>query len=142
MQPQVNYPEKIVELYSRFYLAKSKFQPSARGAIKPFCLATQIIVNADPSLEGRGLVNAIAGRLAKLMQQCHSGTAEGYYVILDASQERQAILEFAEYLVYELFEKAFNGDRARLQGRQLGYLEDACEFIYRTRQDEKAKCLN
>lgn len=141
---EINHPRRLVELYRKFYRAEFKpnSRASARGATKPFHLASQIIVNTDSTLKGQPLIDAIAARIMKLMQQCHGNTAEGYWVIADPSLERQAIIDFAEYLVVNVFEQSFNGDRARLQGRQLGYLEDACEFVYRLEQDKEKALLS
>ena len=50
-------------------------------------------------------------------------------------EERQAVLDFAQYFVVEVFQKSFTSDRARLAGRQLNLIRDTCEFLYRLEND-------
>ena len=142
---QVNHAQELVNRYRAFYLAQRKpgGRISTEGAIKPLKLATQILINSDSSLRGQMLQQSIAARLMKLMQQIHgSGGAQGRWVIASKQEEMQAIEEFSRYLVVEVFEKAFNGDLARLAGRQMGYLEDTCEFLYRRAEDTKSENLH
>lgn len=130
----MGHPERLVELYRVFYKADKDYQPSARKCIQPLYEANEIICRSDSSHTPVVLRYAIAGRVNKLMQQIHSNTALGRWVLQGAA-ERQAILEFADYLINEVFYGSFNGDLGRFAGKQRGYLEDACEFIYRTMQD-------
>jgi hypothetical protein len=46
---------------------------------------------------------------------------------------------FSRGSVKEVFYESFNGDIGRFAGKQRGYLEDACEFIYRIMQDAENK---
>lgn len=137
----VNHPQKLVELYRAFYRADSYYRPSSRKSIQPIYEANEIICRADSALRNPGmLIDAIAGRLAKLMQQIHaSGQALGHWVIPEKDKERLAILEFAQYLVNEVFYGSFNGDVGRFMGKQRGYIEDTCEFLYRIAQDKENK---
>lgn len=137
---QENYAQGLVDRYRAFYRAQRKLggHISTEGAIKPLKLATQILINSDSSLRGQMLQQSIAARLMKLMQQIHgSGGAQGRWVISQESKEIEAIEEFSRYLVVEVFEKGFNSDLARLSGKQLGYLEDTCEFLYRRQEDAR-----
>jgi CRISPR-associated protein Csc3 len=52
-------------------------------------------------------------------------------------EEREAVLDFAQYFVVEVFEKSFAGDRARLAGRQINLIRDTCEFLYRLEMIKK-----
>lgn len=134
----INHPQKLVELYRRFYRADKKYNPSVNATIKPFQLASQVLLNADTSMRGETLILVIAAKIHKLMNQIHQGhLAQGRWMISDLEQERQAILDFARYFIVEVFEKSFNGDLARLAGKQLGFLEDTCELLYRLEQDKE-----
>lgn len=136
----VNHPQKLVELYRAFYRADKKHNPSARKTVQPVYDACEIICKFDSSVRSpEALVNAIAGEMNRLMRQVHASTALGYWVIPSPEQERIAILEFAQYLVNEVFYGSFGGDVARFMGRQRGYLENSCEFLYRLAQDEENK---
>lgn len=137
---QENYAQGLVNRYRAFYRAQRKpnGRISTEGAIKPLKLATQILINSDSSLRGQMLQQSIAARLMKLMQLLHgTGGAQGQWVITQESGEIEAIEEFSRYLIVEVFEKGFNSDLARLSGRQMGYLEDTCEFLYRRQEDVK-----
>lgn len=135
----MNHPQKIVDLYRAFYRAESNYRPSARKCVQPLYDACEIICRSDPALRSpEMLIDMIAGHTAKLMQQIHAGHgALGKWVISDLAQERQAILQFATYLVKDVFYGSFNGDLGRFSGKQRGYLEDTCEFLYRTAQDSE-----
>lgn len=132
----MKHPEKLVELYTKFYKADKDYQPSARKCIQPLYEANEIICRSQSTRTPETLRDEIAGRIAKLMQQIHSSTALGRYVLQGAG-ERQAILEFSSYLVNDVFYGTFNGDLGRFAGKQRGYLEDACEFLYRLKQDKE-----
>ena len=132
----MGHPERLVELYRTFYKADKNYNPSARKCIQPLYEANEIICASDSTRSADYLIDAIAGRIAKLMQQVHGNTALGRW-ILQGAEERQAILEFATYLVNEVFYGAFGGDLGRFAGKQRGYLEDACEFLYRLKQDQE-----
>jgi CRISPR-associated protein Csc3 len=61
---------------------------------------------------------------------------------LTVEQERQAIYEFAQFFVKDLFREAFKGDRARLAGTQLNLIRDTCDYLYRLTDDEERKSQN
>ena len=138
----MNHPQKLVELYRRFYRAphlykKTSYGLSARKAIQPLFEALDVICRVDSnSRDPDTLVQIICGKVASLMKRIRGGAALGFWVIPDIIGEHQAIQEFAEYVVVEVFYKAFGGDVGRLAGRQRGYLEDACDFLYRLEEDK------
>ncbi len=135
----LNHPKKLTELYRKFYRANKNFNPKANAVLKPIDIAADTILNADPSFQGEALIDAVAAKVCKLMDRVHSSTAEGRWVF-DGKQrdkERQAVLEFAQYFVKEVFEKSFAGDRGRLAGRQINLIRDTCEFLYRLAQDKE-----
>jgi CRISPR-associated protein Csc3 len=136
----VNHPQKLVKLYRAFYRADKRHNPSARKTVQPVYNACEIICKFDSSVRSpETLISAIAGETDRLMRQIHAGSALGNWVISIPEQEKIAILEFAQYLVNEVFYGSFGGDVARFQGRQRGYLENSCDFIYRLMQDEENK---
>lgn len=132
-----NHPQKIVELYRAFYRANNI---SARKSIQPLFEANNLICTCDPCIRENPemLRDAIAGRLSKLMQQIRSNTAAGRFVISNVSEERRAILDFASYLANDIFHGLFNGDLGRFAGKQRGYIEDTCEYLYKLAEDEES----
>jgi CRISPR-associated protein Csc3 len=136
----LHHPKELTQRYREFYRAKSsKGNPiKANAILKPIDEAASIILNADAAIcSGEALVDLVAARLFKLMDRVHSSTAEGRWVLAERDKEREKILEFAYYFVTEVFEKAFEGDRARLAGRQLNIIRDTCEFLYRLENDKE-----
>ena len=146
----MNKIRQLTELYRRFYRAASKGKPPKANAIlKPIDETADVILKIDKSLmtDDKSLIDLVAGRLAKLMNNVRRGTAEGKPTLvfvdgkwkpaLTPEEERQAIYEFSEYFVERIFRESFNCDRARLAGRQLNLLRDTCEFLYRLEQDKE-----
>jgi len=134
----INHPQKLTTLYRDFYRANKRYNPKANAVLKPIDVAAAVILNADSVVfQGNTLVMTVAAEIFKLMDRVRAARAEGFAVKTDREQERQVILDFAQYFVVEVFEKAFAGDRARLAGRQLNLLRDTCEFLYRLEQDKE-----
>lgn len=134
----LNHPQKLTELYRKFYRANKRFNPKSNAILKPLDLAAETILKADSSVfQGETLVAAVAAEVFKLMDRVHASTADGRWIIGNREEERQAVLEFARYWVEEVFEKAFRCDRARLAGRQLNLIRDTCEFLYRLEDDKE-----
>jgi CRISPR-associated protein Csc3 len=154
----LNHPMNLTTLYRKFYKAYKKYNPSSNSILKPIDIAADVVLDADNSFQGaalldevkasnpcfqsKALVATVAGEISKLMDRVHAGTAEGRWVISNREVERQAILKFCEYFVFEVFEKSFCGDRARLSGRQLNLLKDTCEFLYRLENDKENRERN
>lgn len=132
----LNHPQKLTDLYRRFYLANKRYNPKANAVLKPIDIASKTILEADRSFQCESLVLAVAAEVSKLMDRVHSSTAEGRWIFSKREEEREAILEFARYFVEEVFEKSFAGDRARLAGRQINLIRDTCEFLYRLENDK------
>ena len=134
----LNHPKKLTELYRQFYRASKSYNPKANAVLKPIDVAADVILKADLSIfQGEVLVSVVAAEVVKLMDRVRSSTAEGRWVISDRELERQAVLDFAQYFVVEVFEGGFKGDRARLAGRQLNLIRNTCEFLYRLEQDKE-----
>ena len=135
----LNHPQRLTDLYRSFYRAKNKdrFKLKANAILKPIDIAADTLLKADLSGFEGSLVNTVAAEVNKLMDRIHSKTAEGRWVLKTREEERQVVLEFAQYFIVEVFEKSFAGDRARLAGRQLNLLRDTCEFLYRLEDDRE-----
>jgi len=140
-ESSLNHPKQLTELYRQFYRANKRYNPKANAVLKPIDIAKDTVLNADPSFRGEALVVAVAAEVAKLMDRVHSSTAEGYPMMRKREEERQAILEFAQYFVVDVFEQSFAGDRARLAGRQINLIRDTCEFLYRLEQDRENRSI-
>jgi CRISPR-associated protein Csc3 len=134
----LNHPQKLTELYRRFYRAGKKYNPKSNAVLKPIDIAAETILKAESTVfQGETLVAAVAAEVFKLMDRVHASTAEGRWVMSKREEERQAVLDFARYFVKDVFEVAFAGDRARLAGRQLNLIRDTCEFLYRLEDDKE-----
>ena len=134
----LNHPQKLTELYRRFYRANKRYNPKANAVLKPIDVAAEVILKADLSMfQGETLAMTVAAEVFKLMDRVRGARAEGFTQMQNREEERQAILDFARYFVDDVFEKAFSGDRARLAGRQLNLIRDTCELIYRLEQDRE-----
>lgn len=134
----LNHPQKLTELYRRFYRAGKRYNPKSNAVLKPIDIAAETILKAESTVfQGETLVAAVAAEGFKLMDRVHASTAEGRWVMSKREEERQAVLEFARYFVKDVFEIAFAADRARLAGRQLNLIRDTCEFLYRLEDDKE-----
>jgi CRISPR-associated protein Csc3 len=136
-QSPLNHPAKLTELYRQFYRANKSYNPKANAVLKPIDVASSTILKADPSFQGEALVHVVAAEVCKLIDRVHASTAEGRWILKDREEERQKILEFANYFVKDVFVETFKGDRARLAGRQINLIRDTCEFLYRLEQDQE-----
>jgi len=145
---EMNQLRELTKLYRRFYRAKSQYaKPNA--VLKPIDEAADVILKIDKALAGdtQSLTDVVAARLAKLMTNVRRKTAEGkptlVYVdgkwkpALNSEEERQAIHEFAQFFVQELFEGTFKSDLARLAGTQLNLIRDTCDYLYRLEDDQE-----
>ena len=151
-EEKVNQLRKLTELYRRFYRAQTKGKsPKANAILKPIDEAGDVILKIDKCIasDADALIDVIAARLSKLMNNVRRRTAEGKPTLtlvdgkwkpaLTSEEERQAVYDFASYFVKEIFVGCFKSDRARLAGRQLNLIRDTCEFLYRLADDEERK---
>ncbi|QMS89506.1 type I-D CRISPR-associated protein Cas10d/Csc3 [Nostoc edaphicum CCNP1411] len=146
----VNQLRKLTELYRRFYRSKSQYA-KANAILKPIDEAADVILKIDKSMasDTESLIDVVAARLAKLMNNVRRRAAEGKPTLtlvdgkwkpaLTSEEERQAVYEFSKYFVKEIFEGSFKSDRARLAGTQLNLIRDTCEYLYRLADDEERK---
>ncbi len=154
----LNHPMNLTALYRKFYKADKRYNPKSNAVLKPIDIAAKVILDADESFQGttlldevvetdpcfrsKALVATVAAEISKLMDRVHVGTAEGRWVFKNREEERQAILKFADYFVFQVFEKSFAGDRARLAGRQINLIKDTCEFLYRLENDRENQAVS
>ena len=150
---EMNQLRELTQLYRRFYRAKSQYAKS-NAVLKPIDEAADVILKVDKALanDTASLTDVVAARLAKLMTNVRRRTAEGKPTLvyiddkwrpaLNSEEERQAIYEFAQFFVGELFEKTFKGDRARLAGTQLNLIRDTCDYLYRLEDDKERQSIN
>ncbi|MBD2361809.1 type I-D CRISPR-associated protein Cas10d/Csc3 [Anabaena minutissima FACHB-250] len=146
----VNQLRKLTELYRRFYRSKSQYA-KANAILKPIDEAADVILKIDKAVasDSESLIDVVAARLAKLMNNVRRKAAEGKPTLtlvdgkwkpaLSSEEERQAVYEFSKYFVKEIFEGSFKSDRARLAGTQLNLIRDTCEYLYRLADDEERK---
>lgn len=138
----MNHPQKLTDLYRRFYRANKRYNPKANAVLKPIDVAAEVILKADSAVfDNETLIAVVASEVFKLMDRVRASRAEGFNKLFDREEERQVILDFAQYFVVDVFEQAFASDRARLAGRQLNLLRDTCEFLYRLEQDKENRDL-
>lgn len=144
----VNQLRELTRLYRCFYRAKKRFA-KANAILKPIDEAADVILKIDKSLasNNQSLIDIVAARLAKLMNNVRRKAAEGKPTLafvdgkwkpaLAQEEERQAVYNFAQYFVEEIFDKNFKCDRARLAGIQLNLIRDTCEYLYRLEDDRE-----
>jgi CRISPR-associated protein Csc3 len=142
----MNQLRELTHRYRKFYRAKKQYaKPNA--VLKPIDEAADVILKIDRALahDTESLTDAVAARLAKLMVNVRRKAAEGKPTLifvdgkwkpaLTLEQERQAIYDFAQFFVKEIFEGTFKSDRARLAGIQLNLIRDTCDYLYRLEDD-------
>jgi CRISPR-associated protein Csc3 len=148
----MNQLRELTRLYRRFYRAKSQYaKPNA--VLKPIDEAADVILKIDKALvpDDQSLTDVVAARIAKLMTNVRRRTAEGKPTLtfvdgkwrpaLTVEEERQAIYEFAQFFVKDLFRETFKGDRARLTGTQLNLIRDTCDYLYRLEDDHARQSI-
>lgn len=144
----VNQLRELTQLYRRFYRAKSQYA-KANAVLKPIDEAADVLLKVDKAIasDTEALTDVVAARLAKLMNNVRRRAAEGKPTLtlvdgkwrpaLTSEEERQAIYDFAQFFVKEVFEGSFKGDRARLAGTQLNLIRDTCDYLYRLEDDKE-----
>lgn len=150
----VNQLRELTKLYRRFYRAKSSYA-KANAVLKPIDEAADVVLKIDKalvshsesSIELESLIDVVAARLAKLMNNVRRRAAEGKPTLtlvdgkwepaLTPEEERQAIYDFAKYFVEVIFDGSFKRDRARLAGTQLNLIRDTCDYLYRLEEDKE-----
>lgn len=128
-------PQRIVQLYRKFYRAE-KYNPDATNVLKPLLLTKEVI--SKSSSKGEELAQEILGRISAHMKQVRARSAKGRWVIRDLAEERQAIIEFASFMVFHVLQEKFRNDKSSFSSkRRIGLIEDACDALYRLEQDKE-----
>lgn len=131
-----NIFEDIVNKYRAFYRADKQYEPSSRKCVQPLSIALDAIAKNHRS-SNEELTQIIAGEIGKLMDQVRSNTALGHWVEPDRSKERQLVVEFANFIVCEVWQDRYKKNTAAFTGNKSKLIQHTCEFIYRTIQDEE-----
>jgi len=125
----MSHARKLTDMYRRFYRAKRR---NANSILRPLSIAARTVLETDPRLFDReGMVEAVYGELHSYVER--GGKENLFYRPRgsDATSRKQAMREFADYFVNQVFYEALRGDKSALRGKQLNLLKSACEVIYR-----------
>jgi len=125
----MSHARKLTDMYRRFYRAKRR---NANSILRPLSIAARTVLETDPRLFDReGMVEAVYGELHSYVER--GGKENLFYRPRgsDATRRKQAMREFADYFVNQVFYEALRGDKSALRGKQLNLLKSACEVIYR-----------
>jgi CRISPR-associated protein Csc3 len=126
----MSHARTLTTLYRRFYRAE-RFNSNA--ILRPVSEAAKTILTADPQFfdTDEALEEAVYGKLCSFLENVAHGRADGRLPKGSNHESRDAALrEFSHYIVYDVYRKAFGGDRAALRGKQLNLLKNACEALY------------
>lgn len=134
----MSHAKELVTLYRRFYRAKNI--GNANSILRPLSVVSDALLVADPRLFGdpESLVEVAYGELYRFMDRVSKGLADGRFPKGISVQEReQAMRQFCEKFVNDVFVGTFNKDVAALRGKQLNLLKSACEVLYRNAQQQE-----
>lgn len=129
-------PLEICRLMRQFYRADKMYKPSTTNVLKPLLLAKEVI-GKSPRSTGEELKELIVGRIVGFMKQVRGNTALGRWVIPSQTQEIDAITEFADFIVFNLLEQKWNGDKPRFASVDIRLIEDAVFYLYILEQDKE-----
>lgn len=130
--------KELVTLYRRFYRAKNI--GNANSILRPLSVVADALLIADPRLfsDPEALVEVAYGELYRFMDRVSKGLADGRFPKGVSGPEReQAMRQFCEKFVNDVFVGVFNKDVAALRGKQLNLLRSACEVLFRNAQQEE-----
>jgi len=130
----LNHPRELTLRFRRFYRhgkKQGKKTIAANAILKPIDIAASVVLRAHSSFSNEGLTDVVTSEIMQLMKRVHASTAEGRWMISNPEEELQAIQDFAEYFVEKVFKQSFVEDQASLQGRQMNYIRNTCEYLYR-----------
>lgn len=134
----MSHARHLTETYLKFYRSK---RYSSNSILRPVSIAASTILDADERIFDRdGLVEAVYGELYSYIDRAGREGLAYYPRGSDRQSREQAMREFANYFVNELFYDTLQGDKSALRGKQLNLLKSACEVIYRdevTRQRDE-----
>lgn len=130
----MSHARHLAETYLKFYRSK---RYNSNSILRPISIAANTILDADERLFDRdGLVEAVYGELYRYIDRAGREGLAYYPKGSDRESREEAMKEFADYFVNDLFYETLQGDKSALRGKQLNLLKSACEVIYR---DEVAR---
>jgi CRISPR-associated protein Csc3 len=133
-EDDMSHARHLTETYLNFYRAKGY---SSNSILRPISIAARTVLDADGRLfDQEGLVEAVYGELYSYIDRAGREGLAYYPKGSDREGREEAMKEFADYFVNDLFYKTLQGDKSALRGKQLNLLKSACEVIYR---DEVAR---
>ncbi|TEU17163.1 MAG: type I-D CRISPR-associated protein Cas10d/Csc3 [Anaerolineales bacterium] len=126
---EMSHARTLTKLYRKFYRAKRR---NTSSILRPLSIAARTVLETDPRLFDReGVIEAVYGEVYRYIER---GRREGLFRYprgSDATSREQAMREFTDYFVNQVFHEALRGDKSALRGKQLNLLKSACEVIYR-----------
>jgi len=126
---EMSHARTLTELYRKFYRAKRR---NTSSILRPLSIAARAVLETDSRLFDReGVVEAVYGEVYSYIAR---GRREGLFRYprgSNTASREQAMREFADYFVNQVFHEALRGDKSALRGKQLNLLKSACEVIYR-----------
>lgn len=134
----MSHAKELVTIYRRFYRAKNI--GNANAILRPLSVVADALLVADPRLfDGpEALVEVAYGELYRFMDRVSKGLADGRFPKGVSGPEReQAMRQFCEKFVNDVFIGVFNQDVAALRGKQLNLLRSSCEVLYRNAQQQE-----
>lgn len=130
----MSHARHLTETYLKFYRSK---RYNSNSILRPISIAASTILDADERLFDRdGLVEAVYGELYSYIDRAGREGLAYYPKGSDRESREEAMKEFADYFVNDLFYETLQGDKSALRGKQLNLIKSACEVIYR---DEVAR---
>jgi CRISPR-associated protein Csc3 len=128
-EDNMSHARHLTETYLKFYRSK---RYNSNSILRPIAITASTILDADDRLFDRdGLVEAVYGELYSYIARASREGLAFYPKGSDWESREQAMREFADYFVNDLFYGTLQGDKSALRGRQLNLLKSACEVIYR-----------
>lgn len=119
-------PKAIADLTWTFYRPVNRQRSHVLAILEA---AKQAVIRAPKQASTEELSMLVAGRVLARMNQIRSGTAKGRWV-LGLADEREAISEFADFLVLAVLDDLWHGDRSQFSAKSgIGLIEDAVYFL-------------
>lgn len=119
-------PKAIADLIWAFYRPVNRQRSHVLAILES---AKQAVIKAPKRASAEELSMLVSGRVLARMNQIRNGTAKGRWV-LGLADEREAIADFADFLVLAVLDDLWHGDRAQFSAKSgIGLIEDAVYFL-------------
>lgn len=136
----MSFIRKVVDGYAAFYRAENL--KAAYAVLRPLATAIDVVVDSDPKTSEDDLLLLVAGALNDDQERVRGGQADGFDPIATDKAKgtyperlalsRQAIEQFAQIFLAEVFTGYCNGDRGILRERA-NRIRSASRFYYLSR---------